>query len=95
MSKLRSVFSDMESVEAISIATGEPCHDAPPMRMQVECVYKGRRIVAIYIVADGERIAYRGRKGDYPYDYRAWIPMRDDVLFHNGNAPGNSPGRVS
>ena len=52
-------------------------------------VYKGRRIQAIYIVANGERVAYRGREGGTP----AWISMKEDLVFHNGiDAPGNEQG---
>jgi hypothetical protein len=88
MSKLRSEFHDMESVTTTHIETGEVVDGVG--RMQVECVFKGRRIVAMYIVVDGERIASRGRKGVEPYDYPAWIPMRDDVVFHDGvDAPGS------
>jgi hypothetical protein len=58
--------------------------------MKVETVFKGSRIVAMFIVMNGERIAYRGREGKSPYDYPAWIPMRDDVVFHNGiDGPGS------
>jgi hypothetical protein len=86
MSKPRSEFRDMEKVETYSIATGEWAPDAPPMHLQVECVYKGKRVVAMYIVANGERVAYRGREGGM----RAWISMRDDVAVHNGiGAPGS------
>jgi hypothetical protein len=60
------------------------------MRLQMEAVYRGKRIVAMYVVANGERIAYRGREGKPPYDYPAWIPMKEGVVFHNGiDAPGS------
>lgn len=94
MSKLRSEFHDMESVTTTHIVTGEVVDSVG--RMQVECVFRGKRIVALYVVVDGERIASRGRKGDPPYDYPAWIPLRDDVVFHDGlDAPGNDPSRPS
>jgi hypothetical protein len=92
MSKLRSEFHEMESVSTQDIKTGKfAVNDEGPFAdMKVETVFKGRRIVAIYIVMNGERIAYRGREGNPPYDYPAWIPMKDDVVFHNGiDAPGS------
>jgi hypothetical protein len=87
MSKLRSVFEDWEGeVLADTLASGQHFPRGEP-KAQVECVYKGRRIVAVYVVFDGERIAYRGRQGGIP----AWISMREDVAFHNGiDAPGNT-----
>jgi hypothetical protein len=67
----------------------ECCYDdpnAPPIRMQVEAVFRGgrRTPVAIFIVVGGERIAYRGRLGGMP----AWISMKDDVVFAL-SAPGS------
>jgi hypothetical protein len=89
-----STFDDMESVLTTEIKTGKIVHN--PSRMQVEAVfYEGKdpekaTPIAIYIVLDGERIAYRGREGKPPYDYPAWIPLKDDVVFHNGiDAPGS------
>ena len=87
-----SVFDDPEWVSVSNIRTGEPAPDAAVGRMQVECVYyEGKdpekaTPIAIYIVLDGARIAYRGREGGMP----AWISMKDDVVFHNGiDAPGS------
>ncbi len=87
MSKLRSVFEDCEGeVLADTGASGQRFPRGEP-KVQVECVYKGRQIVAVYVVFNGERIAYRGRQGGIP----AWISMREDVVFHNGiDAPGNT-----
>ena len=72
--------------------TGEPAPDTTLGRLQVESVfYEGKdpekaTPIAIYIVMNGERIAYRGREGGIP----AWVSMRDDVAFHNGiGAPGS------
>ena len=92
MSKLRSEFHEMESVSTQVIKTGKFADndEGPFADMKVETVFKGRRIVAIYIVMNGERIAYRGREGNPPYDYPAWVSMKDDVVFHNGiDAPGS------
>jgi hypothetical protein len=91
MSKPRSEFNEMEGVSARDKKTGEFIDDQGPFAdMKVETVFKGRRIVAMYIVMNGERIAYRGREGKPPYDYPAWISMKDDVVFHNGiDAPGS------
>ena len=87
-----SVFDDMERVSVSNIRTGEPAPDTAVGRMQVECVfYEGKdpekaTPIAIYIVIDGARIAYRGREGGIP----AWISMKEDVVFHNGiDAPGS------
>ena len=87
-----SVFDDMESVLTTNIRTGEPAPDGAVGRMQVECVFhEGKNPekatpIAIYIVMNGERIAYRGREGGIP----AWVSMKDDVVFHNGiDAPGS------
>ena len=92
MSKLRSVFEDMESVQNVTL-DGSRVEDCPPMHLQMEAVYKGKRIAAIYIVADGERVARRGRQGKPPYDYPAWIPMKEGVRFQNRiEMPG--PGTV-
>jgi hypothetical protein len=85
-----STFGDMESVLTTDIKIGKIVHN--PSRMQVEAVfYQGKdpekaTPIAMYIVVDGERIAYRGREGGMP----AWIPMKDGVVFHNGiDAPGS------
>ena len=68
--------------------TGEPAPNEG--RMQVEFVYyEGKdpekaTPIQIYVVVDGERIAYRGREGGIP----AWISM-GEAVFHNGiNVPG-------
>ena len=46
----------------------------------------------MYIVMNGERIAYRGREGGVP----AWVSMKDGVVFHNGiDAPGIGYGAMS
>ena len=86
-----SIFDDMEGVTVSNKRTGEPAPDDAMGRMQVECVfYEGKdpekaTPIAIYVVMNGERIAYRGREGGIP----AWISMKDDVAFHNGiDAPG-------
>jgi hypothetical protein len=70
-SELRSEFHEMESVSAQNIKTGKLVdnEEGPFADMKVETVFNGRRIVAIYIVMNGERIAYRGREGGMP----AWI----------------------
>jgi hypothetical protein len=67
-----SVFDDCE------VHCDDP--NAPPMRMQIETLFKGRRKVpvAMYIVIDGRRVAYRGRQFDSP----AWISM-DPERFSN------------
>jgi hypothetical protein len=87
-----SVFDDLEGVTVSNKRTGEPAPDDAMGRMQVEFVYyEGKdpekaTPIQIYVVVDGERIAYRGREGGMP----AWISMRDDVVFHNGtDAPGS------
>ena len=87
-----SVFDDMESVLTTNIRTGEPAPDDAMGRMHVEAVYyegkdPERAIpIAIYIVMNGARIAYRGREGGIS----AWVSMKDDVVFHNGiDAPGS------
>jgi hypothetical protein len=88
MSKLRSEFHEMESVSTQVIKTGKfaDSDEGPFADMKVETVFKGRRIVAIYILMNGERIAYRGREGGMP----AWISMKESVNFHNGiAAPGS------
>ena len=89
MSKPRSVFENIEYL-GVTRSNGEPLSDGEtPPRLQCEMVYKGRRIQAIYIVANGERVAYRGREGGTP----AWISMKEDLVFHNGiDAPGNEQG---
>ena len=83
-------FDDMESVLTTDIQTGKIVDD--PGRMQIEAVYyegkdPGRATpIAMYIVIDGERIAYRGREDGMP----AWIPMKEGVVFHNGiDTPGS------
>ena len=77
MSKLRSVFDDCEGVVlADTGASGQRFPRGEP-KVQVECVFDGRQIVAAYVVFNGERIAYRGRQGGIP----AWISMREDVVF--------------
>jgi hypothetical protein len=87
-----SVFDVPEWVSVANIRTGEPAPDGAMGRMQVECVYyEGKdpekaTPIAIYVVLDGERVAYRGRQGGVP----AWVSMKDDVVFHNGiDAPGS------
>ena len=86
MSKLRSEFNEMEGVSTRDKKTGEFIDDEGPFDVKVETVFKGRRIVAMYIVMNGERIAYRGREGGVP----AWVSMKDGVVFHNGiDAPGS------
>ena len=87
-----SVFDDMEGVSVSNKRTGELAPDTAVGRMQVECVFHEGKDperptpIAIYIVMNGERIAYRGREGGIP----AWVSMRDDVAFHNGiGAPGS------
>jgi hypothetical protein len=87
-----SVFDDIESVLTTNIRTGELAPDGAVGRMQVECVFhEGQNPekatpIAIYIVLDGSRVAYRGREGGIP----AWISMKEDVVFHNGvDAPGS------
>ena len=77
MSKLRSEFHDcegvIEKIDGSPIAEGE---DAPtPSKVQVECVFKGRRPVAMYWVIDGVRVAYRGRNEWGP----TWLPMLPNV----------------
>ena len=92
MTKLRSEFHEMKSVSTQDIKTGRfvDNDEGPFADMKVETVFKGSRIVTMFIVMNGERIAYRGREGKPPYDYPAWIPMRDDVVFHNGiDGPGS------
>jgi hypothetical protein len=85
---LRSEFADCEITETWR-ANGEPLaagESPPPMRLQCETVYRGRKVIAIYIVANGERVAYRGRQGGMP----AGVSMKDGVGFHNGiDAPGS------
>ena len=70
MTELRSVFEDAENVT---------CDDpaGPSIKMQIETVYKGRRPVALYMVVDGKRVAYRGRQHGEP----AWISMVPYVMF--------------
>ena len=87
-----STFDDIERVTVSNKRTGEPAPDDAMGRMQVECVfYEGKdpekaTPIAIYIVMNGARIAYRGREGGIP----AWIAMKDGVVFHNGiDAPGS------
>ena len=87
-----SVFDDPEWVTVSNKPTGEPAPDDAVGRMQVEFVYyEGKdpekaTPIAIYVVLDGERIAYRGREGGVP----AWVSMKDDVVFHSGvDAPGS------
>ena len=87
-----SVFDDPEWVTVSNIRTGEPALGDAMGRMQVEFVYyEGKdpekaTPIAIYVVLDGERIAYRGREGGVP----AWVSMKDDVVFHSGiAAPGS------
>ena len=87
-----SIFDDMESVTVSNKLTGEPAPDDAMGRMQVECVFHEGKDpekatpIAIYVVMNGECIAYRGREGGTP----AWISMKDYVAFHNGtNAPGS------
>jgi hypothetical protein len=81
-----SVFDDMERVSVSNKRTGEPAPNSAMGRVQVECVfYEGKdpekaTPIAIYIVMNGARIAYRGREGGIP----AWVSMKDDVVFHNG-----------
>jgi hypothetical protein len=56
--------------------------------MRIEAVYRGRRRtpVAMYIVMDGERVAYRGRHGGVP----AWISMKGGGIFSIAiDAPGS------
>jgi hypothetical protein len=89
MSKLRSEFHELEDVESFRKDDGSP---APAPQLQMECVYKGKRIVALYIVANGERIAYRGRKGKEPYDFPAWIPMADNIFFPDEDVIGATGG---
>jgi hypothetical protein len=77
MSKLRSEFHDCDVVcEAMD---GSPVEDAPqpPSKVQMECVFKGKRRVpvAMYWVVDGVRVAYRGRNEFGP----TWIPMQPNV----------------
>jgi hypothetical protein len=87
-----SVFDDLEGVSVSNKRTGEPAPDDAMGRMQVECVfYEGKdpekaTPIGIYVVMNGERIAYRGREGGIP----AWISMKEGVNFHNGiGAPGS------
>ncbi len=84
---LRSKFEECEGLEAWRL-NGEPLAEgetAPPMLLQIEMVYKGRKVKAIYMVANGERIAYRGREGGMP----AWISMKEGCVIHNSiDAPG-------
>ena len=81
-----SVFDDMAGVTVSNKRTGEPAPDGAVGRMQVECVFhEGKNPeeappIAIYVVLDGTRIAYRGREGGMP----GWIAMKDGVVFHNG-----------
>jgi hypothetical protein len=77
-----SIFDDSEWVSP----------DTTGGRLQVECVYyegedpEKATPIAIYVVFDGERVAYRGREGGMP----AWVSMKDGVVFHYGiDAPGS------
>ena len=59
--------------------------------VQLEAVYyegKGPNratSIAVYIVINGERIAYRGREGGIP----AWISMGEAVFRNGVDAPGS------
>jgi hypothetical protein len=65
MTKLRSEFHEMKSVSTQDIKTGRfvDNDEGPFADMKVETVFEGSRIVAMFIVMNGERIAYRGREG--------------------------------
>jgi hypothetical protein len=87
MSKF-SIFDDCK-IESVESLDGRP--DAPRPRMQIETVFRGGSDpeidvpIAIYIVLDGKRIAYRGRQFDAP----AWIPTDPSVKgFLEYDAPG-------
>lgn len=82
MSKLQSVFSDVE-IEAVEKIDGSPLTQeekaeleyAGP-KVQVETVFKGKPSerkcpVAMYWVINGVRMAYRGRNEFGP----TWLPM--------------------
>ena len=72
--QVRSVFEDCKC----------SCDDpnaGPPPKVQAEFVGTDPdNPTEVYLVVNGERVAYRGRAGGMP----AWIPMSDKVHFHNG-----------
>ena len=79
--QVRSVFHDCESVECVPRDPSKPAAPPHTPKVQVEMVgIDPENPTEIYLVVDGERAAYRGRAGGMP----AWIPMRNDVHFHNG-----------
>ena len=66
-------------------ATGKPVTEADSPIMQVEAVPDWENPEELYLLLDGERVAYRGRDGGMP----AWISMRDGFVCRNGiEVPG-------